>query len=421
MPRRIFSLAVISLLFWSAGTQILGAPRAKEPPPPPPGPDLRIPVEPLGYRPPGSLYLLSGRVFSTLDFIDAHHLLFTFHQPRLMRREENPPPEDHDQMIEAVALDLPDGHVHASTEWRMHDRSRYLWALGGGRFLVRQGNAYSLTDDSLKLRPYIEVTTPVEDTQISPDGRILVVEHEYEKHTPEQHRKLVEQANEYGDPPPAEDTQITLIDVPTKDVRKALRTENPINLPITSRGYIGVARGTGEDQFLIRFIPFSGDEVVLGRVASTCTPHEHFVNQDALIIESCGPKSSDVYLDTWTTDGKKLWSGRRDGHLVWPTFAYSRNGDRFAMSLLRISHYIDLIDSLNDEDVREQVVQVFDSATGAILLTTSASPVLTGGQNFALSGDGERLAVLHAGAIEIYKVPPPPGPEKTETQVARRK
>jgi hypothetical protein len=207
----------------------------------------------------------------------------------------------------------------------------------------------------------------------------------------------------------------------SRDVLAALRTENPIHVPITSSGYVGVAKDKAEDQFLIRFIPFQGVSVVLGRVASTCTPHENFLNQNALVIESCGPKSTDVYLDTWTTEGKKLWSGHRDGHLVWPTFAYSRNGDRFAVSLLRVSHYVDLVDSLNDEDVREQVVQVFDSVSGALLMSTNASPILTAGQNFALSGDGERLAVLRDGAIEIYKVPPPPAPEKADAQLEKKK
>ena len=140
------------------------------------------------------------------------------------------------------------------------------------------------------------------------------------------------------------------------------------------------------------------------------------------MIESCGPKSPDVFLDAWTTEGKKLWNGHREGHLVWPNFAYSRTGDRFAVGLLHVNHYIDLVDSLNDEDVREQVVQVFDSATGALLMATTASPILTAGQNFALSEDGERLAVLREGAIEIYKVPSPaPAPEKTETPVPRRR
>ena len=374
----------------------------------------------MGYRPPGALYLFSGRAFSSLDFIDVHHLLFTFHEPKLLRREDGSGKSDDDQVIHAVVLNLPGGEVQASTEWRMHDRSRYLWPLAGGKFLVRQRNSYSLTDESLKLHPYIEVPTPVLETEVSPDGRVLAIEHEYERHTADQHRKLEAQAIQYGDPPPAEDTQITLINVASREVLAALRTESPIHLPITSTGYIGVARDKGEDEFLVRFIPFAGQEQVLGRVASTCTPHENFLNPKALFIESCGPKSPDIFLDAWTTDGKKLWNGHREGHLVWPTFAYSRAGDRFAVSLLHVTHAVDSADSLSDEDVREQVVQVFDSATGTLLMATTVSPILTAGQNFALSADGEHLAVLRNGAIEIYQVPSPPPPENT-TALSKKK
>jgi hypothetical protein len=365
--------------------------------------------------------MLSGKAFTSLDFIDAHHLLFTFRQPRLMRREANPGQFDNDQVIQAITLELPDGKVQASAEWRMHDRSRYLWPLGGGRFLVRQRNTFSLTDASLKLHPYINVATPVLQTEVSPDGRILVVEHQYERHTPEEHRKLEAQARQYGDPPPAEDTQITVLNIASREILAALRTENPIHVPITSTGYVGVTKDKGEDQFLIRFIPFEGESVVLGRVASTCTPHEEFLAPQALMIESCGPRSPDVYLDAWTTEGKKLWNGQREGHLVWPNFAYSCTSSRFAVALLRVNHYIDLVDSLNDEDVRQQIVQVFDSVTGTLLMETTASPILTAGQNFALSEDGERLAVLREGAIEIFKVPPPPAATNPGPGVAKKK
>ena len=365
--------------------------------------------------------MLSGKAFTSLDFIDARHLLFTFRQPRLMRREENPGRFDNDQMIQAVTLELPEGKVQASSEWRMHDRSRYLWPLGGGRFLVRQANTFSLTDASLKLHPYIDVATPVLQTDVSPDGRILVVEHQYERHTAEEHSKLEAQARQYGEPSPNEDTQITVLNIASRQVLAALKTENPIHVPITSTGYVGVAKDKGEDQFLIRFIPFEGDSIVLGRVASTCTPHEEFLSPQALMIESCGPRSPDVYLDAWTTEGKKLWNGQREGHLVWPNFAYARTSGRFAVSLLRVNHYIDLVDSLNDEDVRQQLVQVFDSVTGTLLMETTASPILTAGQNFALSEDGERLAVLREGAIEIYEVPPPTENKSPGPAVARKK
>jgi hypothetical protein len=420
MPRPLLPLAVIPLVLWLVGGLALaplsGSSHSKEPAGP--EPEANIPVGPLGYRAPGPLYMLSGRAFSTLDFIDAHHLLFTFHQPRLMRREEHPGRSDNDQMIRAVVLSFPQGEVLESAEWRMHDRSRYLWPLAGGKFLVRQRNTYSLTDASLKLHPYIEVPTPVLETEVSPDGRILSIEHEYERHTPEEHSKLEAQAVQYGEPPPAEDTQITLINIGSRQVLAALRTPNPIHVPITYNGYVGVGKGKAEDEFLIRFMPYAGESTVLGKVASTCTPHENFLNQSAIIIESCGPKSSDAFLDAWTTDGKKLWSGHREGHFVWPTFAYARAGDRFAVSLLHIAHTIDLLDSLNDEDVRQQVVQVFDSATGTLLMATTASPILTAGQNFALSEDGNRLAVLREGAIEIYKVP---AAEKPSTAVAQKK
>jgi hypothetical protein len=419
MPNCHFPAAVITLVLWLAGVPCSAYSHDKQPPPA--EPEERIPVAPLGYRPPGPLYMLSGKTFTSLDFIDAHHLLFTFRQPRLMRREENPGRLDSDQVIQAMTLDLPGGAVGASAEWRMHDRSRYLWPLGGGRFLVRQRNTFSLTDASLKLHPYIDVATPVMQTEVSPDGRILVVEHQYERHSPTEHSKLEAQARQFGEPPPPEDTQITMLKIASREVLAALKTENPIHVPITSNGYVGVEKDKAEDQFLIRFIPFEGQSLVLGKVASTCTPHEEFLSPEALMIESCGPKSPDAYLDTWTTEGRKLWTGQREGHLVWPNFAYSHTSGRFAVSLLHINHLIDLVDSLNDEDVREQLVQVFDSVTGALLMATTASPILTAGQNFALSEDGERLAVLREGAIEIYKVPPPPADANPGPAVAKKR
>src|SRR5580700_4871098 len=149
MPRQLFSPAVIMLVFWLGGASLSGSSHRKDPPAA--GPEERILVEPLGYRPPGPLYMLSGKAFSSLDFIDAQHLLFTFHQPRLMRREGRPGRSDTDQIIKAVTLALPDGKMLESAEWRMHDRSRYLWSLGEGNFLVRQGNTYLVTNGSLKL------------------------------------------------------------------------------------------------------------------------------------------------------------------------------------------------------------------------------------------------------------------------------
>ena len=181
-----------------------------------------------------------GRVFTTLDFIDAQHLLFTFHEPRLLQREATSTGKlESDQIIRALVISLPGGEVTASEEWRMHDRSRYLWPIGAGKFLVRQRSTYLLTDASLQLRPYLEVPTTVLQTDVSPDGRVLVVEHEYEKHTTSEHEHLQQQALQYGDTPPREDTQITLLDIASRKVLAAIRTELPTLVPISAAGYVG--------------------------------------------------------------------------------------------------------------------------------------------------------------------------------------
>lgn len=370
-------------------------------------PEERIPVEPIGYRPPGSLYILSKMSFSSLDFLDSTHLLFTFHESRLLRREQDARWSDDDQMIHAVVLELPHGRVVATADWRMRDRSRYLWLLGDGKFLLRQRNRYLIGDDTLRLTPFVESPSLVLATEVSPDGRLMVVENELERHTQEQHEKLLQQAKMLGEQPPREDTRISLIEVKTKVLLSQLHVELPVVLPVTSTGFLMVQQ-IKENHYALKFMPFHGEAVTLGEVASTCTPRETFVNAKTLMIESCGPNTPDLYLDTWTIDGQRLWRGRRDGHSVWPTFALSQSGNRFALGLLRVTHSIDLADSLDDEDVKQQMVQVFDVANGNLLLTTTASPVLTAGQNFALSPDGNQLAVLHDGALEIYDIPSVP-------------
>jgi hypothetical protein len=384
-------------------------PRAHGESVPPATIEAQIPVAPLGYRPPGQLYMLARISSSSLDFIDSKRLLFSFHASTLLRREHASASDD-DQMIHAVVLELPSGHVAAAADWRMHDRGRYIWPLDGGRFLVRQGSVYSTVDASLALKSWLTSSSPVLGTEVSPDGHLLVSEDEYERHTPEEHRKLAEEAASAEIDPPREDTLINLIDIDTKATLGRIHVELPVVLPVVHSGYLTPEKGKADDDYVLQFMTFGGQETTLGDVASTCVPRETFLNDKVIMIESCGPNTEDVFLDAWTVDGKKLWTGRRDGHAVWPTFALAQDGSRFAVGLLRIFHTINLDDSLDDTNVKEQVVQVFDVATGALLLSETASPVLSAGQNFALSPDGSHLAVLHDGAIEVYAVPSVPAP-----------
>ncbi len=73
----------------------------------------------------------------TLHYVDDKHLLLTFVVHRLIPRMVDEPEDDQDRFVEAVLLELPNGHVLARTTWHLHDHAQYLWALGHGQFLLR--------------------------------------------------------------------------------------------------------------------------------------------------------------------------------------------------------------------------------------------------------------------------------------------
>ncbi len=371
-----------------------------------PRPTATIAVTPLGFRPPGEIYLLGRLSSTTLDFVDDKHLLFTFHESRLMHREADAFHDD--QNIRATVIDITSGKTDATADWRMHDRLRYLLPAGDGTFLVRQGSEIHKTDRSLTLRPYLKFNERLLNVELSPDRQMLVAQADLERHSAEAHKRMVEQALLAGESLPDEDVGIRMIRLEDKAVVATARSENPVKLAVTSSGYImhePVKSSRQTDGWEINYIPFEGEKRRLLELHSACMPSEEFLNEDTLLITSCTGKSADRQGRAVNLSGKQLWTGVWDARLVWPTFYRSMNGSTFAMEWIRVSHPVDSFDPLNDSDVEAQLVQILSTATGHLLLTTFASPIISAGQNFALSPDGHRFAVLNNGNIEVYEVP----------------
>jgi hypothetical protein len=88
----------------------------------------------------------------------------------------------------------------------------------------------------------------------------------------------------------------------------------------------------------------------------------------------------------------------------------AQNGASVAISWLAINHPVSAKDTINDAEVQNQVLSVLDSRTGSLRIALLLKPVVSAGGNFALSADGNRLAVLNHGEIEVYDLPPPAPP-----------
>lgn len=368
-----------------------------------PKPDFRIPVAALGYIAPSSFYLTARLSSISLDFIDKDHLLFTFRVPGLMKRLPNDPPDDEDQMIRAVVLELPDGKVTAKTDWRMHDRSRYLWRLADGHFLVRQRSSLYLTDSSLELHSYISVDTALESVQISPDRKLIVVEAEGKKQKPE---TVASTAPTLGDPAPeSKPVQVLILRAETRTLIARAETLNAVEIPMMGEGRVEAIPGN-QNRWLIRYLPFHGAARTITQVESSCHPTEETVSSNDMLVMTC-PRSGDGHqVFAVSLDGRTLWQQRWESRYIWPTFQLTQDGSRFAYSSLQVNHPVGIMDPIDETNIANQMVGVFDTQTGQLRLVKNATPILSAGQNYALSPDGLRFAVLRGGAIEIYDLPP---------------
>src|ERR1035437_4488616 len=141
-------------------------------------PAFTVAVEPLGFAAPGAIYLGQRNSFVSLDFLDENRLLFTFRVPGLIRREADAREvaEYDERQIRAVVLALPAGTVEAEALWTVHDRTRYLWMLKDGRFLLRDRDNLELGDATLELKPYLRFPGPLLWLEMDPTQQFLVTD-----------------------------------------------------------------------------------------------------------------------------------------------------------------------------------------------------------------------------------------------------
>jgi hypothetical protein len=400
---------------------------------PSPPPTASIPVEPLGFSAPGAIYLGSRNTLASLDFLDENHLLFTFRIPGLLHRDLSNGEDSDERRIRALVLELPGGAVEAQTTWTVHDRVRYLWPLNGGRFLLRDRNTLLAGDATLQLKPLFDFPGPLLSVELDPAQQYLVVNSSEPVAAQSKSADRPGATGQIGSPttaadvtddydspaPPREpDLLVRILRRSTGEVLLVSRIRAAVHLPINSTGYLENLRSR-DAQWILNLDYFTGGTKFLGAVESQCSPDDNFLSEQLILAIGCGPYG-ESRLAAVTTAGRTLWQAQTAASEVWPQLAVSANGLRLAVSTLDINHNINSFNPIGAEDVKEQSVAVFDAATGAIVMVSPLSPILDAGGNVALSPSGSRVALVNAGAIQIFDLPAPPAlPADTPNSPAR--
>jgi len=380
-------------------------------------PAFTIPAEPLGFSAPGPIYLGMRNCLASLDFLDENHLLFTFRVPGLIRRQPGDADAEDERHIRAVVLALPDGAVQAEAVWPVHDRLRYLWMLKNGHFLVRDRDGLLEGDATLVLKPFLHFPGPLLSLELDPTQQLMMTNSSEPVASPAAQSGAAKPSNAATSGSDTADTDaqnaagqpdlvVRILQRSSGQVVLVNRARSIGHLPFNAEGYIESLRGNG-GQWLLNLNYFSGGTRVLGRVDSGCSPRFDFVSQQELLITVCAPAGADK-LVAMSTDGRRLWDALTSDTSVWPLVVMAPDGSRLARETLATTHPVTSYSPLDRDDIKGQMVHVFDAADGKLELAAPASPPLDAGGNVAISPSGRRVAVINAGAIQVFELPAAP-------------
>jgi hypothetical protein len=90
------------------------------------------------------------------------------------------------------------------------------------------------------------------------------------------------------------------------------------------------------------------------------------------------------------TSGHRLWEDSTSASAIWPLVVMGPDGSRLAQETLAVNHAVNASAPVDREDVKGQLVRVFNAADGKV------------------APSGRRVAVLNAGAIQVFDLPAPP-------------
>lgn len=395
-----------------------------------PAPAAEIPIGPLGFAPPAPFYLGDRYAQASLDFLDENSLLFTFRVPGLIARSRAGKGQDtqNERHIRAVVLSIPDGKVNAEALWTLHDHAQYLWPLRDGRFVLRDRDSLEIGNSSLRLTPYLHFPGTVNHIEFDPEQDWLIADTTEPAPARQEQAANGASASVADLPSSAAASVVThggtaardanggmrdlvrILDAKSGKVRLYSQINGVVHLPVDGEGYYEALRGDG-DRWMIAYEYFSGQTRPLGWVQSTCDPPLDVPAANVVVASGClasGERQLSLLMRGREKDQGRLWTAMTPANQVWPQLQHSRNGLRLVRATLTVNHPVGIYNPLDADDIRGQMVQVFDLATGRPAISVPASPVLDGGGNFALSPSGNRLAVLNAGAIQIYDLPPAP-------------
>jgi hypothetical protein len=169
---------------------------------------------------------------------------------------------------------------------------------------------------------------------------------------------------------------------------------------------------------------------------TTCFPRATFVGHGEYVAFGCRGSAERQALAGFNLKGEEMWQQNFSDQHTSPSFSFAPAAGRFALGRTVVTAAVDESAPMPESVVSAQEVRVVESYDGRVLFKIDCTPVERAGENFALSADGMRLAVVretlvhHAAtkdydeysereaAVEVYALPALTEKDRAEVKAA---
>jgi hypothetical protein len=193
---------------------------------------------------------------------------------------------------------------------------------------------------------------------------------------------------------------------------------SPMILPANGTSFIS-ALSQGPQTWAFDVTTYAGKVYELPLFDSTCHPVSAFVSKAEFIVFGCRGGSDPRRFAAFNLRGDEMWEKGFYETSLWPVFSFATSAGRFAMGRLIIDSTLLGAHDISTSQIRQQTIDVYQTANGNQLLHLDCSPVEPASQNFAISPDGMTLALRNNGAIAFYDMPPLTEKEQAAVKLAQ--
>jgi len=361
-----------------------------------PGAIANLSAANLGYVPHDRREFTGFNYESTLTYLDASNVLFTFDPHQLRRRTGNDARPESTHIVRAILVDTSNQTIKRIVDWSVQGDGQYLWRAGSGRVLVHIGHQLRLIDPDLNSVRMVDVPGVLAWVSSSPTGSNFAVGVLHERHTPALHQLILDSSNI----DPEEDIDVRVFD---HDLSLLLTTTQPSTMypPVLSDSGEILIHADGHHRWKISEYRWDRTDHPIATTNSRCHPTISTPLPNYLFMVGC--------TDTPALNWYRLL--RLDGHTVLKSRGSSQEIEQAADSAadqefaIRVVHTFKSLfpgNSFHKDDLKEQEISVYDTANGRRLFTATANDMPPTEQTFALSPSGRQIVVLRDNSIDFY-------------------